>query len=250
MKRLLWHVPIILLFFCLVGKMPLFAKEVTPKEDFAGETIEYTIKTWVGVKAGEAELRYHGNFQWNGKDVVLITFISRSLNFLDEEKIYADRQTLYPLFVERNLNIWGKKEKIQEFYDQTTGEVEIIKISGHRKHRQVLKRTAPVDNIYCFIYRYRRNGDFIIGDPIVMHLPTKDVHISLLKKTKLRVLGKMVPAFYMETTPAQYRIWFAQNAIRTPLRIDGKKGITNVMMIMRGYKRIAEETKGEDDVSR
>src|SRR3989338_9799472 len=62
----------------------------------AGETVQFVIKS-LGVKAGEATLVFEGLQKLGNKEVYLISFRATSANFLDEEKIYADKDTFYPI---------------------------------------------------------------------------------------------------------------------------------------------------------
>ena len=156
---------------------------------------------------------------------------AQGFNFFDEEKIYIDPKTFLPLRVDRDLNIFGKKEKITEFYDARRGEVRIVKKAGKKVTEQVLRKKGFLDNIYCFIYRYRAFGKFQIGDKFIMNLPTTDIFIQLFKKQKVKALGRTLDAFYMQSNPKKYRIWFDSGSGKFPLRIDGAVGFGNTSMI-------------------
>ena len=200
-----------------------------------GETIKYDIKT-LGVKAGEAALQFEGLQKLDGKDAYLIVFTATSANFFDEEKIYADPKSFYPLAVMRELNIWGKKEKITEIYNKEKGIIKITKLSHNRTTEEIIEKEGAIDNIYCFIYRYRKTGRFHIGDALSIRLPTRDVKINLLKMTTLSAAGKKHPAYYMQSDPAKYKIWFDTSGKKIPLRINGAVGINDTAMIMREYQ--------------
>ena len=123
------------------------------KNPFAnGEKIIYSIKK-MGVKAGEASLVFHGSTRVKNKEVYLIQFTASALNFFDQEKIYVDPKTFYPVMVKRDLNIWGKKERITEEYLTDKGQVKITKNAGGKTTVQTIEKKGAVDNIYCFIYR-------------------------------------------------------------------------------------------------
>lgn len=229
---------------CAADKNPVVSEPAVKKEAAtpdvlpykAGETIQYNIKS-LGVKAGEASLTFKGLVKDpQGRDSYLIVFTAKAANFLDEEKIYADVATFYPRVVERNLNIWGKKEKITESYNPQTGMVEVVKSAGGKTTTQAIQAKAPVDNIYCFIYRYRRSGDFKIGDSFAISLPTAQVKIDLLKMTKLKTGGRLYDAYYMQSDPVKYKVWFDTSDKRIPLRINGAVGISDTAMTMSGYE--------------
>ncbi len=200
----------------------------------SGETIRYAIKS-MGVKAGEATLSFKGEADYLGEKAYLIVFTASAVNFFDEEKIYAHRENFYPIAVERNLNIWGAKEKITEKYDQKKGILDITKLKNGRTTSERIKKSGMIDNIYCFLYRYRTKGELQIGDALAMRLPTKDVVLNLKKTTQLKTAGKVYDAYFMESQPPKYKIWFDSKGAKVPLRINGAVGINDTAMIMVEY---------------
>lgn len=199
-----------------------------------GETIQYDIKKFK-MKAGEATITFHGLVSLEGQGVLLITFTSKGLKFFDDERIYIDPRTFLPRLVERNLNIFGKKEKIVEHYNAKEGTVRVVKTARGKTTEQVIKRSVPLDNIYCFIFRYRIMGKFTTGENLLIHLPTKDVQFQAQKPRRLQVGEREVDAYYMQNESAQYRVWFDTGAHKVPLRIDGAIGFGNTAMILRSY---------------
>lgn len=200
-----------------------------------GEIIRYDIRK-LKLKAGEASLEYRGLVDVDGISAVEIIFTASALNFLDEEKIYLDPQTFYPLVVKRNLNLWGKKETISELYDHSAGKIRIVKDAGGKTTEQILKREGPIDNIYAFIYRYRMSGTYQQGEVLNLHLPTKDVVIKLMEKVHVDASGKKQEAFFMQSDPKQYQLWIGATEQKLPLRIDGAVGLGKTLMVMREYE--------------
>jgi len=223
------------LIFGSIGSMPfvVFAKEGT--EQFIGEKIVYTIKKF-GITAGTATLTFVGPAEKDGKNFALIVFHADGMNFFDNENIFADPETLLPRIVVRDLNIFGKKEKITEDYVSQKGAVRITKIADGKTTEQILKKDGEVDNIYCFISRYRRDGNFETGDSLKINLPTTDVQIKMEQKTSLSADGQKIVAFFMQSDPAKYKIWFGTDNRNIPLRIDGAAGFGNTSMIMKEYQ--------------
>ncbi|HOW34869.1 MAG TPA: DUF3108 domain-containing protein [Candidatus Omnitrophota bacterium] len=201
-----------------------------------GEFIKYQIKK-TGVSVGEATLTFSGRQKVDGKEFYLIVFTAESFNFFDEEKIYADTNDFYPLIVKRDLNIFGKKEKITEEYDRKSGVIKVTKTAGSKTSQQVIHKPGLIDNIYCFIYRCRASGQFRLGDSFNIRLPTADVKIDLVKTTKLKTSAGTYDAYFMESNPAKYRVWFDQSADKIPLRIDGAVGIGSTSMMIAEYKK-------------
>ncbi len=212
--------------------LPALAKGEVKKQ---GEVIRYRIKN-LGMNTGEATLAFKGVQKINGRDVYVIVFTAKAVNFFDEEKIYADAQTLYPLGVERDLNIFGKKEKITESYDAQKGVIKVTKSARGQTTEQIIHKRGVIDNIYCFIYRQRMSGRFQPGDSFLIHLPTKDVTIKLVKKTQVAAAGRKFDAYYMESDPPQYKVWFDTGAKKIPLRINGSAGLGSTAMIMTEYR--------------
>ena len=199
-----------------------------------GETIQYDIKK-LKMRVGQASLTFHGLVSLDGRSALLLTFTSKGLKFFDEEKIYIDPRTFLPQKVERDLNIFGKKERIVEHYNAREGTVRIVKTVKNKTTEQVIKRSVPLDNIYCFIFRYRAMGKFATGESIQIHLPTKDVQFQAQRPRRLQLGDKEVEAYYMQSDPAQYRVWFDTGAHKVPLRIDGAIGFGKTAMILRSY---------------
>ncbi|HOY09239.1 MAG TPA: DUF3108 domain-containing protein [Candidatus Omnitrophota bacterium] len=201
----------------------------------SGEEIQYDIQKF-GLKAGKAILRFEGITQLKGEDVYLIVFIAQAVNFYDEERIYVDPLNFLPRHVERNLNIFGKKERIEEVYDHQSGHIVLTKRVGDKETQQTLEKEGHVENIYGFIYRYRRDGGFNTGDTVDIILPTKDVSFQLEGKQKISVGKKVYDAYIMESDPKQYRVWFDKSPQKIPLRIDGAVGFGNTSMVLAQYE--------------
>ena len=229
----------ILFLLIFLGVGTAFAQEKTDSYDqFIGEVVSYDVRS-LAVKQADANLEFKGLVEVGGRKAYLITFEAKGFNFLDIEKIYADKETFYPLRVERDLNIWGVAEKITEVYDQQNFIVTVTKTTKANSSPQVLaiQKKEEIDNIYCFIYRYRLNGDFKIGSSLKMNLPTKDVSIKIVKKTALEVGEKMLDTIFLETTPAQYKIWFDVGSEKIPHRIDKTAMVGATSMIISNYSK-------------
>ncbi|MCC6758644.1 MAG: DUF3108 domain-containing protein [Candidatus Omnitrophica bacterium] len=202
---------------------------------FIGEKITYSIKQ-MGVKAGEAVLSYEGPASKDDKEYVLIVFKADGMNFLDFEKIYADPVTLLPKIVERDVNIFGSKEQITEYYETETGRVRIVKTVKGKTTEQVITKKGGLDNIYCFIYRYRRDADPKPGESLAVNLPTVDLKLKLKEKMKLSAAGKKYDAVFIQSDPAKYKLWFDTGKQKIPLRIDGAVGVGSTTMTMKSYE--------------
>lgn len=199
------------------------------------ETIYYSIRQ-MGFD-GEARLTLVGPKEYKNNKTVLIVFKANGVNFSDQEDIYVDPNTYKPLFVERNfsLSVFGQG-KTTEDYVTSKGEILITKTDGDRVTHQVIDKVGPVDNIYGFIFRYRKEGSFKLGDVLDMALPTKDLKIRLVKREPFRIGGKSYDSYYMQSQPTRYKIWFDSSEHKWPLRITGTIGFLNSVMTMTGHE--------------
>jgi hypothetical protein len=199
------------------------------------ETIQYSIRQ-LGFD-GEASLTMVGPKDYKNHKTVLIDFKSHGVNFSDEEKIYLDPLTYKPLFVERDfsLGVFGHGKTLEE-YIPSKGVIIITKTDRGHVTRQVIKKAGAVDNIYGFIFRYRKEGSFKIGDVINMSLPTKDLKIKLMKRVDLKIAGKTYDSYYMQSQPGRYKFWFDSSERKWPLRITGSIGFINSVMTMTGHE--------------
>ncbi len=201
-----------------------------------GETIHYKIKKF-GIKTGEAKLIFKGRTRINYRDAYLIVFRAEAMNFIDEESIYLDPETFYPIMVKRVINLWGKKEKISEEYFHDKGFIKIVKESNGETTDMSIRKEGPFDNIYGFIYRYRLKGKFEADEELKINLPTKNLEINFIEETQVKAVYQKTPAYYLESNPKQFRIWFDKSDDRVPLRIDGAIGFGSTSMVMVEYEK-------------
>lgn len=215
---------ITLFFFCFI---------LSPQ--VRAETIYYSIRQ-TGFD-GEARLTMIGPKDHKGHKTLLIVFKAHGVNFSDEENIYVDPVTYKPLFVERHfsLSVFGQGQTSED-YVSSKGGILITKTDGNRVTQQVINKVGAVDNIYGFIYRYRKEGSFKIGDVLNMTLPTKDLKIRLVKRVVLKIGRKSYDSYYMQSQPVRYQIWFDTSKHKWPLRITGTIGFLNSVMTMTGYE--------------
>ncbi len=210
-----------------------------------GETFDYDIKK-MGLKVGKASLVFDGLKEIDGRPVFLIVFTAEALNFFDEEKISVGPSDFLPVRVVRDLNIWGSKEKITEYYETAAGKIRIVKTAGGKTTEQVIEKKGKIENIYGFIFRYRKDGGFKPGDTVTMRLPTTDIVLELVKKQTIAAAGEKHEAYFMQSDPRKYKIWFGDGPAKLPLRIDGAAGVGNTSMILSKHFIESETRKTEN----
>ncbi len=216
---------------------PAFAQDAS-YDQYIGEMVRYDVRS-LAMKMADAHIELKGKVDLDGRKAYLITFEAKGANFYDREKIYADIKDLYPLRIERDVNYLGSIEKITEVYDQDKFVVTVTKTTKAKPQPEmiILKKKARIDNLYCFIYRYRLMGSFRLGSSLELNLPTKDVSVKIVKNTKIKIADRMYNAFLLETTPAQYRLWFDTSQERVLLRIDKSAMVGGTSMIMTKYEK-------------
>jgi len=195
-----------------------------------GEVIHYDIKKFK-LKVGEATLAYNGVVEVQGKMALSIKFTARGFKFLDEEEIYIDTTTFYPILIKRNLIMFGKEERIMEFYDSKKGKVRIVKTAKGKTTEQIIENGRQFDNIYGFIYRHRQLNRSDQNKALNLHLPTRDLQFKLAQQSKILIKGREFNADYMVSIPKKYEIWFDNGPKRIPLKIDGALGFGSMSMI-------------------
>ena len=220
--------------FLLLGTAAFAAPAAVPAPFRAGEVMTYDIKQGF-IKVGQATLTFPGEAQYEGRRLFLIVFRADGFNFYDEEKIYLDPDTFFPSVVLRDLNIFGAKEKIREDYLQGAKKIYMHKFAWGKQTEQVIAVDNPVDNIYGFIYRYRRGGSFRTGEDLDIVLPTQKLKIGIVRPERINAAGRKAASLYMESKPDKYKIWFSIDSRHIPLRIDGAVGIANTVMMIADY---------------
>jgi len=209
---------------------------LVPLKAQANETIYFSIHQLA--YDGNASLTLVGPKIFKDQKTTLIVFNASGKNFSDEEDIYVDPVTYKPLFVQRNFNlgIFGHGQSLEE-YDSAKGLITITKKDGDKTTQQLIHKQGAIDNIYGFIFRYRKEGSFKMGDEINLTLPTQDLKIKLLRQESLKTDDKTYDSYYMESQPGRYKIWFDTSKNKLPLRISGTiGGILNSVMTITGYK--------------
>ena len=207
-----------------------------------GEEITYSVKKW-GIQVGESKLIYEGERRLDNQQVILIVFRTNIVKFDGEERIYLDKEKLLPILVERDIKLFGKTEVITERYDQSKGVVEITKQVKGKVTTQTIKKDDVIDNVQAFIFRYRKRGNYQIGQKFDMQLPLAEVKLQIETKEMLKLLDVDYDAYFMEGDPRNLKIWFDANDHHVPLRIDGNFGAGKISLILNEYKNRSALTK-------
>ncbi|MEM7817088.1 MAG: hypothetical protein QXZ20_04190, partial [Candidatus Aenigmatarchaeota archaeon] len=112
------------------------------KERFNGKnSLVYKIY-FNGIYVGILEWRYLGKTVFNNSQVEVLyinsnTQILKILDLESKEKIFLDSNSYLPLKVERDIIFFGKKELIEEIYEQKKGYIKIINTNHYIKDRTI-----------------------------------------------------------------------------------------------------------------
>ncbi len=135
--------------------------------------------------------------------------------FKDVEEIFADPDRLVPLRVERDLVYLGSRERIVEYYDQTTGTVRVVKEGDGEK---VLKSTPPVENVFLVILKAFEWGIDKVGKRI--NLPTYSYELLVLDGGRIRTKRGTHLTYRVITRPRKIALWIDKENL-IPVRISG-----------------------------
>lgn len=202
---------------------------------FAGEKIVYAVKMGP-LKMGTSTLEFLGKTKLSNRELDTIVFRTTGLNFFDEEKIYAEPDTFYPVRVERTLNLWGRKMDIVEDYDSKDNSWRLTKREGRKITQEVFKSPERIQNFIAVVYFYRQMSDIGISKPLSFNFFTTKVKMQVTKTVDFSIGNKVYQAYLLESLPRKYRVWLDTSERKIPLRIDGSMiGFGNMALLMREF---------------
>ncbi|HDZ77285.1 MAG TPA: DUF3108 domain-containing protein [Candidatus Omnitrophica bacterium] len=199
------------------------------------EVIKYKVKLR-GITVGKASLTYKGVTELDGKKVHLIIFYTDTVNFKDEEKMYAGLDDFLPIRIERNVNNWGKKEHIIEEYDQQNHSVKITWVGKKGNKTKVIQQDDKIQNVILSTFLHRKLGDLEIDKVFPVTLPLRKVEMRVTRKEKIRTYCGVYDTYRLESFPGRHKIWFESSSLAIPVRISGPFLLGSVNMIMIDYE--------------
>jgi hypothetical protein len=205
-------------FVCI----PIFAQNF--QERFKdGKKLVYKVSA-NGIPSGYVEWEYLGRQKLDGKlaEVLAVssdTNIFKFLNLTSNEKVFLDSSSHLPLRVERDVILFGKKEFIEEVYNQDEGYVK-IKRSNDNDKENTLYRDKPIHNILDLLYFFPEDIDLEKGDWMTFNLPTQKVRIKFIRERVLAKDGQRLDTYFLIGRGAKrFSLWLDKES-RLPLRID------------------------------
>lgn len=199
-------------------------------------------------------LGYSGYVQWqylgkedlgsNTADVLAVdsrTDIFKIFNLASDEKVFLDSKTHLPLKVERDIILSGRRELIEEIYDQSAGRV-IIKRTGAKTSQKVYQRQPPINNILALLYFFPANIELEKDKWMNFTLPNQEIRIKYIRQRSLKTeAGAKDTYFLLGRGAKRFSLWLDKET-RLPLRIEfilpvGKVSIIKVKQLRKDIKK-------------
>lgn len=231
-RRLFYYILII-----VFSLFPSFVFSLSMEERFQNkDALTYQV-SFNGVPSGHIEWKYLGIRQVEGKpaDVLLIssdTAILKLLNLTSDESVFLDVKTHLPVKVERNIILFGKKENIEELYNQKEGYVQIIRKNSATKE-EILRQKPPIHNILALLYFFPQNIGLKKDKWMAFNLPTQKIKIKFIEEKYFGAGNNKQKAYFLiGRGEKKFNIWLDKET-RLPLRLEfifpvGKIVITRV----------------------
>lgn len=214
---------------------PVYSQGI--KERFKGSE-KLTYKVYHnGVFSGYIYWSYKGKDKVgkNEADVLHVSSDTKMLGLLDltsDEDVYLDSKTHLPLKVKRDILMFGKKELIEETYDQVKGFVKISR-TGDKAGEEILYQDSPIHNILALLYFFPQGIKLEKGQWMDFNLPTQTIKIKFVKERVLKTAkDKQNTYFLLGRGGKRFSLWLDKTT-RLPLRLEfisllGKVSIVRV----------------------
>ncbi|MBU1853658.1 MAG: DUF3108 domain-containing protein [Candidatus Omnitrophica bacterium] len=185
-----------------------------------GERFTYQVK-YRGLKIGKSILTFHGERDLEGKKAYYITFDTSTSAFMDNEEIFADKDTFLPLEVHRMVKkTIGFTDKIKERYDQENFRVDITQKSKLRKKGHSIEKDAPIHNAILLTYYYRVRENFNKDEKAKITLPTVDFEVMYNGIETIETPMGEQRAYAFTSEPPKFKFWLSADERKIPLKID------------------------------
>lgn len=191
-----------------------------------------------GIPSGYIEWKYLGKEDVEGKpaDVLSVnsgTKIIEVLNLTSREKVFLDSKTHLPLKVERDITLFGKKEFIEEFYNQTEGYVKIVRSNSQSKE-ELFYQDKPIHNILALLYFFPKDIDLEKDKWMHFNLPTQKIKIKMVSQRVLSVDKKEKNTYFLIGRGAKrFNLWLDKEE-RLPLRLEFVSPLGKIIILLLG----------------
>ena len=177
-----------------------------------------------GVLSGYIEWEYRGRQKVDGVtvDVLSVNSDTNIFNLLEldsKERVFLDSQTLLPIKVERDIVFFGKKEIIEETYDQERGKIK-IKRKNSKEPEEMLSQDTPIHNILELLYFFPQDLVLEPDQWMIFNLPTQKIRIKMVKERVLKMNGIDWDTYFLVGRGAKrFSLWLDKEE-KMPLRLE------------------------------
>ena len=136
-----------------------------------------------------------------------------------KERVFLDSQTLLPIKVERDIVFFGKKEIIEETYDQERGKIK-IKRKNSKEPEEMLSQDTPIHNILELLYFFPQDLVLEPDQWMIFNLPTQKIRIKMVKERVLKMNGIDWDTYFLVGRGAKrFSLWLDKEE-KMPLRLE------------------------------
>ena len=177
-----------------------------------------------GVLSGYIEWEYRGRQKVDGVtvDVLSVNSDTNIFNLLEldsKERVFLDSQTSLPIKVERDIVFFGKKEIIEETYDQERGKIK-IKRKNSKEPEEMLSQDTPIHNILELLYFFPQDVALEPDQWMIFNLPTQKIRIKMVKERVLKMNGIDWDTYFLVGRGAKrFSLWLDKEE-KMPLRLE------------------------------
>ena len=210
-------------------------KDTMPMSSYFGEEISYDVYL-KNVRIGRSVLTFHGEADIEGEVLYYITFSTRTYLFNGVEEIYADKETLLPRRVEREIRrIGGIYERITENYDQDNYIITIRKRGRLLSKQFKIEKEAPIHNAIILPYYFRSRIDMVEGKTISVNLPTSNFEVSLDGEENISTELGDYNSYVFDSQSSEFTVWLSKDEEKIPLKIN-TPGRGGVLLVINSYE--------------
>ncbi|UCG34586.1 MAG: hypothetical protein JSW17_03540 [Candidatus Omnitrophota bacterium] len=221
MMRLLRIKIILIAIFCIVGAGWVYPGGIEKRFNGKGKL---TYKVYFnGLPAGSLEWEYLGKEKLGDKEAEVVglnscTKIFKFFNMQGDERVFLDSSTYLPLKVERDIVCFGKRELIEEIYNQDEGYVEVS--NSRLKDIKCFRQDKPIHNILALLYFFPEGVKLEKGKQIYFNLPTRTVKVKVASERMLSTRRGKRPVYLLVGRGGKrFNLWLDKEE-RLPLRVD------------------------------
>jgi hypothetical protein len=177
-----------------------------------------------GILVGNIEWEYLGRKRFEEKEIDVIqissdTEIIKIFSLSSKERISLDSSTHLPIKVEREVIFFGKKEFIEETYNQDDGFIKITR--RNLTHREdYLYQNKPIHNISALFYFFPKDIDLKREDTLYFNLPTQKIEIKKMTDRTLSTKKGLKETYFLSGRGIRkFNLWLDKED-RLPLRLE------------------------------